>query len=311
MTDSPDQAIFGLLPRLEGRRRSFVTSSIVNMAMLGLFVLAGMSAPKVMDRHYEETQLIAPIPPPPMKIRQPRPSAPPKRMLEPKPVHMEAKLTAPPLPHIRPQIAHTPQPRPALAAAMPAQNKLVHPSMAPVHLGDTFGVTPNPNAVRPATVAALGNPYGGLQGEAVAPHGVVKSTGIGDSTRAGAGGGGGGGGGLGGRVASVGMPGYAPVSAAPVHASTEPQSTSVEVLSKPPVQYPAEARQLRIEGDVVLSVTFLANGQVLVQGVIHGLGHGLDQEAIRVAQQIRFRPATVNGRPVDVTTHVTIAFQLA
>jgi TonB family protein len=77
------------------------------------------------------------------------------------------------------------------------------------------------------------------------------------------------------------------------------------------VQYPPEARQLHIEGNVVLSVTFLANGQVLVHGVVHGLGHGLDQEAIRVAQQIHFRPATENGRPVDVTTHVTIAFQLA
>jgi TonB family protein len=317
MTDSPNQTTFGLLPQPEGRIRSFVASSIVNLTVFGVALYAGISARQVMQQHYEETELIVPAMPPAVNPHRPQPAPPlkinvqPPHIEPPKPLQEEAKLEPPPMPHIRPQIAHTPQPRPALAAAMPAQNKLVHPSMAPVHLGDTFGATPNPNAVRPATVAALGNPYGGLQGEAVAPHGVVKSTGIGDSTRAGAGGGGGGGGGLGGRVASVGMPSYAPVSAAPVYASTEPQSTSVEVLSKPPVQYPAEARQLRTEGDVVLSVTFLANGQVLVQGVIHGLGHGLDQEAIRVAQQIRFRPATVNGRPVDVTTHVTIAFQLA
>jgi TonB family protein len=102
-----------------------------------------------------------------------------------------------------------------------------------------------------------------------------------------------------------------PVSAAPVYASAQVQSTSVEILSKPPVQYTAEARQSRIEGNVVLSVTFLSNGQVVVHGVLHGLGYGLDQEAVRVAQQIQFRPATSNGRPVDVTTHITIAFQLA
>lgn len=311
MTDSPDQAIFCLLPQPEGRRRSFVTSSIVNLAILGLFIFAGMWAPKVVEQHYEETQLIAPVlPPPPMKIRRPRLTAPPRHEFRPKPVRMEAKLTAPALPHVRPQMAHTPQPRPALAAAMPALSRLVHPSMTPVHLGDTFGVKPNPNAVRPANIAALGNPYGGSQGPSVAPHGVVRSAGIGDSTQAGAGGGGGGGG-YGGRVGSVGMPGYAPASTGPVYASAEPQSTSVEVLSKPPVQYPAEARQSHIEGDVVLSVTFLADGQVLVHGVLRGLGHGLDQEAIRVAQQIRFRPATVNGRPVNVTTRITIAFQLA
>ena len=53
----------------------------------------------------------------------------------------------------------------------------------------------------------------------------------------------------------------------------------MEVLSKPPVQYTSEARQLHVQGDVVLSVTFLANGQVVVHGVLRGLGHGLDEEA--------------------------------
>ena len=72
-----------------------------------------------------------------------------------------------------------------------------------------------------------------------------------------------------------------------------------------------EARQLKVQGDVVLRVTFLATGQVVVQGVVHGLGHGLDEEARRVAQQIRFRPATRDGQPVDLTTNITITFQLA
>ncbi len=68
---------------------------------------------------------------------------------------------------------------------------------------------------------------------------------------------------------------------------------------------------MHVQGDVILSVTFLANGQVVVHSVIQGLGHGLDEEARRVAEQIRFRPATANGRPVDVTTRITISFQLA
>jgi outer membrane biosynthesis protein TonB len=49
----------------------------------------------------------------------------------------------------------------------------------------------------------------------------------------------------------------------------------------------------------------------VVQNVVHGLGHGLDEEARRVAQQIHFRPATRDGRPVDITTTITISFQLA
>lgn len=294
MTGSPDQPILGLLPQPEGRRRSFVASSIANLTILGICVLIGMSVPKVVEQHYETTQLIAPILPPLPRIKHLRLTAPPRQTREPKPARTQARLSAPAMRHFKPHMTRTPRPRPALAAAMPARNRFVHPSVKPVHLGDMFGVTPNPSARRPANVAALGNPYGDMRGPAVAPHGVVRSAGFGDSTRAGEGGGGSGGGGW----------GYGA-------GSGSGDSTSVEVLSRPPAEYNAEARQLGIEGDVVLSVTFLASGQVLVHGVLHGLGHGLDQEAIRVAQQIRFRPATRNGRPVNVTTRVTISFQLA
>jgi TonB family protein len=83
------------------------------------------------------------------------------------------------------------------------------------------------------------------------------------------------------------------------------------VVSKPIPEYTSEAKQLKVQGDVILRVTFTANGQVIVLGVVQGLGHGLDEEARRVAQQIRFRPATRNGQAVDKTTTVTITFQLA
>ena len=83
------------------------------------------------------------------------------------------------------------------------------------------------------------------------------------------------------------------------------------MLSKINPQYTAEAKQLKIQGDVVLRVTFTAGGQVVVQGVVRGLGHGLDEEARRVAQTMRFRPATRNGQAVDITTTVTITFQMA
>jgi TonB family protein len=115
----------------------------------------------------------------------------------------------------------------------------------------------------------------------------------------------------GGKVASAGIPVMqAAVAPAPAVVAT-PKTTNLEVISKPPVQYTSEARALRVQGDVVLRVTFTAAGQVLVQGVIHGLGHGLDEEAQRVAGQIRFHPATKNGQAVDLTTNITITFQLA
>src|SRR5580704_10755384 len=327
MPYSPDQAVLGLLPPPERSSRAFVVSSIVNVVIFGTAVYLGASAKQVIEQHYEMTELIAPTlpqpikherPPAPPKIKPPRletlklqaPRVEPPKIVEPKPLQMEAKLETPSIPHLRPQIKLALQPRPALAAAMPAQNDLMKPSTRPVHLGDTFGVVPNPNSIRPANVASIGNPYGGMNGPAIAPHGVVRSTGIGDGTKFGLGGGGGGAA-SGRTVASVGMPGTTPAAAMPSAYSAPVQSTSVEVLSKPPVEYTGEARQLRIEGDVVLSVTFLASGQLVIHGVLHGLGHGLDQEAIREAQQIQFRPATRDGHPVDVTTRITITFQLA
>jgi TonB family protein len=212
-----------------------------------------------------------------------------------------------------------------MTAAMPAQAPQVHPSTAPVHLGVSFGVTPNPNANRPATVAAIGNPYGGVNGPAVAPHGVVGSAGIGNGIRKGSNAG------VVGTVASAGVPGatgssnaenYGRVASAGIPAATvassvarqpaaEPRTTTLEVLSKPPVRYTQEAKQLGVQGDVVLRVTFMADGQVVVDHVVRGLGHGLDQEAAHEAQQIKFRPATRNGHAVDLTTDIVITFQLA
>ncbi len=193
----------GLLPEGEGRRASFIISSTVNTAILITLILVGMMAKQVIQKHYEMTELIVPNTPPPEHIKQPPPPKlkpieqpkiemqprvkqieMPKPKPEPKPVQLQAKVNLPEM--AKPQMIRlAPQPKAALAAAMPAQNNSVKPSTAPVHLGQTFGVTPNPNATRPATVAAIGNPYGGMNGPAVAPHGVVGSTGIGNSTKAG------------------------------------------------------------------------------------------------------------------------------
>jgi len=338
------KANFGLLPEPEGRSASFVTSMVANGLILLLILYVGTMARKTLiQRQYQETLLIVPskdkAPPPPKvklppieqpKIPEVKFDAPKIAMPKPepvvKPLQMEAKLTAPAIKAAKPQVILAPQPKAALAgAAMPAQDKNVKFSTKQVHLGDTFGVTPNPNAKGRATVAAIGNPYGGMQGPAIAPHGKVGSTGFGNGSRVGSSAGM-----VGkvasagvahatntapavnrGRVASAGIPTAPTAQAAAASNFHERPATSLEVLSKPPVQYTSEARQLKVQGDVILRVTFTASGQVVVKGIVHGLGHGLDDEARRVAQQIRFRPATRNGQSVDTTTNITITFQLA
>jgi TonB family protein len=343
------QATFGLLPQPERNPGSLITSTVVNgMILLTILYIGAMARQTITQHRYEETMLILPAkePPPAPKVKIPPPPPPPKlpqvRFEAPKinlpkpepkpelkPIQMEAKLSAPAIKAGKPAVILAPQPKAALGgAAMPAQDSHVKFSTAPVHFGQTFGVTPNPNASRPSTVAAIGNPYGGNQGPAVAPHGRVGSTGFGNGSRIGSNAGvvgkvasAGVPGGTGtarvgppanlGKVASAGIPSTPTVQAAALRTTADPKSTNLEVLSKPAVQYTSEARQLKVQGEVILRVTFTANGQVVVRGVMHGLGYGLDEEARRVAQQIRFRPATRNGQAVDMTTNITITFQLA
>jgi TonB family protein len=91
----------------------------------------------------------------------------------------------------------------------------------------------------------------------------------------------------------------------------ESPTTPVDILEKPHPEYTAEGRSLKIEGDVVLEMVFLANGSIQVNRVVSGLGHGLDQAATRAAQQIKFKPARREGQPVDFPARVRIEFRLA
>src|SRR5215471_15692935 len=54
----------------------------------------------------------------------------------------------------------------------------------------------------------------------------------------------------------------------------------VEIIYKPTPKYTDEARKLNLQGEVLLEVLFGANGELHVNRVVRGLGHGLDEAAI-------------------------------
>jgi len=90
-----------------------------------------------------------------------------------------------------------------------------------------------------------------------------------------------------------------------------PAVQAVVILEKPNPVYTEEARRLGLEGEVLIQVVFPASGPVRVIRVTKSLGHGLDEAAVRAAQQIRFKPALQQGRAVDFPATVHIVFQLA
>jgi TonB family protein len=164
---------------------------------------------------------------------------------------------------------------------------------------------PRPGTDRATAVVASGFDSQQPANAAARPGRAVTSTGFGQTSAAPA---------PARRRAEVQPTGFAapepPPAAARAEARRDAAVTPVEVTFKPTPEYSAEAREMRIEGEVTLEVEFSAAGRVRVVRVVRGLGHGLDEMAIRAAEQMRFKPAEAGGRPVDFRTNVQIVFRL-
>lgn len=72
--------------------------------------------------------------------------------------------------------------------------------------------------------------------------------------------------------------------------------------------YPADAKQLGIEGKVVLDVEVLPDGRVGEVVIITGLGHGLDEAAQRALKRCKFAPAEVDGQAVGTRIQYVYTF---
>jgi TonB family protein len=315
-------ARFELLPDQKPRWGRIGLSAAGQLAGVGLLLLSPLIFPPPMQTalRFEVVELMQPVTqirippptPPPPKIRpripppEPKPVPPEPAELNPKQPHIFV-VPKPNLPRVRTVEAKpvelnpvlkqtqivvlTSQPaRPKedvkvgnLSSGSPAPAKVVAPVIkAPVGgFGDPNGIPGLGNPNRAANINQAGSP--------LLPGGPGHSNGSGARGIRGAG------------------AAEEPKRALPMGGAT----SGVEILNMPNPAYSTEGRDLRIEGNVVLEVVFLASGQVQVTRVVSGLGHGLDETAIRAAKQIRFSPAKHDGQPVDFPARVRIEFRLA
>jgi TonB family protein len=84
----------------------------------------------------------------------------------------------------------------------------------------------------------------------------------------------------------------------------------VEIIFKPKPDYTDEGRKRKINGEVRLEVLFRSDGRVQVVRVVQALGYGLDEQAVKAAEQIKFTPALREGQPIDSMALVHIIFEL-
>ncbi len=95
-----------------------------------------------------------------------------------------------------------------------------------------------------------------------------------------------------------------------------PDGGSVVIIGKPTIlykeraRYTEEARRNLLQGTVVLSVVFGADGLLHDIRTIKGLPYGLTENAIEAAKNIRFQPALRYGKPVSVRTVLEFNFAL-
>jgi TonB family protein len=327
----------GLLPEEKRDWRTFLFSYTMCAALVLLLLLARLIWPVSMTTplKYSVTDVIvrpdlvpenakARVKPttakllPAVKMEAPR-------LIVPKdlPRQQEAKLEPP---KIQPAHFDAPKLEP-VSAAMPAKI---------IHTGE-FGssATPTVNApIQKVQTGGFGDPNG-LHGQARQAKLMSANLGSFDMPEgAGTGNGTGGARGMKGTIASAGFgsgiaqpgqgdgrkngqgvqaAGFAAqqVGSAPKHTldDTAALTTQVEILYKPKPVYTDEARKLNIEGEVLLEVVFGANGDLHVNRVVRGLGHGLDEAAVGAANRIKFKPAQRNGSPVDSLSIVHVMFQ--
>ena len=342
-------ARFELLPEPPSRWNRIGASAVAQLAFVGLLLVSPMFFPQQMGTalKYEVTELMQPVthiaippatppPPPPKPKLQPRP-----KPIEPKPKPLEVqppKLN-PKQPHVflmlKPQVPkiHKVEEKPVDLKPIFAEAEIVLSSNEPKRPRDIQIKAPTLQPMRKQDVNAPSLGLVGLPetveddaskvqtGGFVDPHGVhgpANPNKAGNINQAGSpnlpggpGYGNGTGGAQGARGTVASAPGPKSNGPGTAGAGTGGTTTGVAILSKPNPAYSTEARTIKLEGDVVLEVIFLASGQLQVIRVVSGLGHGLDEAAIQAAKMIRFRPAERNGQPVDFHAHVRIEFRLA
>jgi TonB family protein len=330
----------GILPERKIDKRALATSYAFMVVLLLLLINLGVLFPdRLQLKHYQVTELI------PLPALKPEHQSPVKvkriktKVVPPAPVFASPKLVVPhevrhvqkPEPVEPPKVVVNQFPAPELKmTAAVASPKLLHTgdfagsSVAPTLKASAQQVQTggfgDPNGLKgegksnaklyAAQTGAFEMPVGAGQGNgsggAKGLKGTVASADFGNGIATS-------GNGHSGSVATGGFGSEQVVHGGPkiAQADTGPANTPVEITFKPQPVYTDEARNLKLEGEVLLEVMFGANGSLHVNRVVRGLGHGLDEAAIAAANKMRFKPALRMGQPVDSTAVVHVMFQLA
>lgn len=96
----------------------------------------------------------------------------------------------------------------------------------------------------------------------------------------------------------------------PAQTQSKEAQTKPEFISGNEPKYTDAAREAKIEGTVILAVSINEKGKVKAVKVKSPLDKGLDRNAINAVKRWKFKPATMDGKPVPSDMNVSVDFRL-
>jgi len=100
-----------------------------------------------------------------------------------------------------------------------------------------------------------------------------------------------------------------PMKAAMLAPQPAQRAVPARLLSSAPAQYPAMARQIRVEGEVVISLDVDVSGKVSGARAVSGPPI-LRPAALDAVRRWKYQPATLGDKPVASTEVVKVQFKL-
>jgi TonB family protein len=90
--------------------------------------------------------------------------------------------------------------------------------------------------------------------------------------------------------------------------SVQKDITLPRIHKIPHPAYTLQAALYKVEGSVRMEVLFGSDGVIKYALLVRGLGFGLDEEALKAARSIEFKPGEVDGQPVSMWMGVDLGF---
>ncbi|MCK5154076.1 MAG: TonB family protein [Spirochaetales bacterium] len=83
-----------------------------------------------------------------------------------------------------------------------------------------------------------------------------------------------------------------------------------EFIHKASLEYPSQARRMKVEGTVILEADIDSEGKLIQLRIIKAAGFGFEEAAAEMLKESSFTPAVMDGRPVGVRMRFTIKFEI-